>query len=101
MVGPEGAAPTSCILAVRDLCPKAVCTKCGNYRRRRAAELERTAAYGEPDRQVRIPYLFGPLPILGDNTFSVAFRGRFFQSSLCLPSPASERSAGRAGLWKG
>jgi hypothetical protein len=61
---------------------------------------------------MRTPYLFGPLPVIGDNTssvarraalfilsalinntFSVAFRTGFFSHRSALPSPAAERSA--------
>jgi hypothetical protein len=63
---------------------------------------------------MRIPYLFGPLPVIGDNarsvarraapfilsalinnTFSIAFRADFFSHPCAVPSPAAERSAGR------
>jgi hypothetical protein len=64
-----------------------------------------------------VPYLFGPLSIIGDhartvarraapfilsalinNTFSVAFRADFVSHLYALPNPAAERSAARAGL---
>jgi hypothetical protein len=44
-------------IALRDLCPKAVCTRCGIRRRRRAAGLDTTTAEGEPDwRAVALSY---------------------------------------------
>ena len=65
---------------------------------------------------MRIPYVFGPLPVIGDNarsvarraapfilgalinnTFSVAFRADFFSHLSAVPSPIAGRSAGRAG----
>ena len=64
---------------------------------------------------MRIPYLFGPLSVIGDNarsiarratpfilsalinnTLSVAFRADFFSHLCAVPSPAAGRSAGRA-----
>ena len=66
---------------------------------------------------MRIPYLFGPLPVIGDNarsvarraarfifsarinnTFSVAFRTDFFSHLCAVPSLAAEQSADRAGF---
>jgi hypothetical protein len=65
---------------------------------------------------MRIPYLIGPLPVIGDNarsvarratpfilsalinnTFSVAFRADVFSHLCAVPSPGVARSTGRAG----